>query len=242
MSRVAKSYIGLVIASGTAVLLIAARFWSSASPWQFATFLTLVVFASTLKLRIPGTTSTMSPNFAFLLGAMSVLSFAQVVVLCLVAALVQAAWRPKRSLRLVKVCFSAAALLVSGAFAFTVSHLVLRSLPSASSMGLILVAGCLYMPANTVLVSIVMGLAERHPLKQICGQCYQAVFPYFILGIVFTALIEGALPQTMVWQRPLLVALAMVLVYAYFLLRGNRGARGEAGASDRQRELVAASS
>ena len=97
------------------------------------------------------------------------------------------------------------------------------------------------MPANTVLVSIVMGLAERHPLKQICGQCYQAVFPYFILGIVFTALIEGALPKTMVWQRPLLVAPAMVLVYAYFLLRANRGARGEAGTSDRQRELVAAS-
>ena len=238
MSRVAKSYIGLVIAAGAALLLIAARSWSPAGLWQFAAFLSLAAFASTLKVRIPGTTSTMSPNFAFLLGAMAVLSFAQVMALCLVAALVQATWRPKRSLRLVKVSFSAAALVVSGAFAFTMAHLVLRYLANMSSMGLILVAGCLYMPANTVLVSIVMGLAEHHPLKQICGRCYQAVFPYFILGIVFTALIEGALPQTMVWQRPLLLAPAMVLAYAYFLLRANRGARAEAGASDRERELL----
>jgi hypothetical protein len=242
MSRVAKMYIGLVIASGAAILLIAVNSWTAVNLRQFVAFLTLVAFASTLKIRVPRTTSTMSPNFAFLLGAMVVLPFSQVVVLCLAAAFVQSMWRPKRSLQLVKVSFSAAALVVSGAFAFSVSHLLTRSLVGSSSLALILLAGCFYMPANTILVSIVMGLAERHPLKQIFGQCYQAVFPYFILGIVLTALIQGALPQTIAWQRPLLLAPAMILVYAYFLLRANQMQRERSGASERDHELVGASS
>jgi hypothetical protein len=242
MSRVAKTYIGLVIASGAAILLLAANSWTAMNVRQFVAFLTLVTFASTLKLRVPRTTSTMSPNFAFLLGAMAVLPFSQVVALCLAAALVQSVWRPRRSLQLVKLSFSAAALVVSGAFAFSVSHLIMRSLAGTSSLVLILLAGCFYMPANTTLVSIVMGLAERHPLKQIFGQCYQAVFPYFILGIVLTALVEGALPQTMAWQRPLLLAPAMILVYAYFLLRTNHLQRQDAGTSERDHELVGASS
>lgn len=242
MSRVAKSYIGLVIASGAAILLIAAKSWTAVNLWQFVSFLSLVAFASTLKVRIPKTTSTMSPNFAFLLGAMAVLPLSQVVALCLAAALVQSIWRPKRSLQLVKVSFSAATLVVSGAFAFAASHFVVRSLAGASSLALILLAGCFYMPANTVLVSIVMGLAERHPVKQIFVHCYQAVFPYFILGIVLTAIVEGALPQTMVWQRPLLLAPAMVLVYAYFFLRTNHLQRQDSRASEREHELVGASS
>src|SRR5260370_8593253 len=126
MSSVAKWYIALVLGSGTVILLLAARWWSSASLTQFAALLCFTLFASTLKVRIPGMTSTISPNFAFLLIAMAFFSFSQVIVAALGAALLQSFWRPKSPPRMVQVLFSASALVLSSAFPFTPSHLILR--------------------------------------------------------------------------------------------------------------------
>src|SRR5712664_3440314 len=126
MSSVARWYIALVVASGTVILLLAARWWSSASLTQFAALLCFTLFASTLKVRIPGMTSTISPNFAFLLIAIAFFSFSQVIVATVGAALMQSFWRPKSRPQMVQVLFSAAALVLSSAFAFTAAHLVVR--------------------------------------------------------------------------------------------------------------------
>ncbi len=111
MSSVARWYIALVVASGTVILLLAARWWSSASLTQFAALLCFTLFASTLKVRIPGMTSTISPNFAFLLIAIAFFSFSQVIVATAGAALMQSFWRPKSRPQMVQVLFSAAALV-----------------------------------------------------------------------------------------------------------------------------------
>src|SRR5260370_42537897 len=126
MSSVAKWYIALVVGSGAGILLLAARWWSSASLAQFAALVCLTLFASTLKVRIPGMTSTISPNFAFLLIAMASFSFSQVIVAAAGAALMRSCWRPKSPPQMGQVLFSAAALVLSSAFAFTAAHLVVR--------------------------------------------------------------------------------------------------------------------
>src|SRR5215467_5412826 len=87
VSKTAKAYIALVIASGTLLLLLAAGSWSSANLRQFAIYLGLAALASALKVRIPGMESTMSPNFVFLLLGMAVLPFSQVAIISLTAAL-----------------------------------------------------------------------------------------------------------------------------------------------------------
>src|SRR4029077_11951078 len=119
MPRTAKAYIALVLASGTVILFLAARWWSSASLAQFAALLCFTLLASTLKVRIPGMTSTISPNFAFLLVGMAFLSFSQVMAVAAGAALVQSFWRPKSRPRMVQVVFSVATLVLSSAFAFS---------------------------------------------------------------------------------------------------------------------------
>src|ERR1700730_8893931 len=138
MSSVAKWYIALVVASGIGITLLAARWWSSASLPQLAALLCFTLFASTLKVRIPGMTSTISPNFAFLLVAMAFFSFSQVIVAALGAALVQSFWRPKGRPRSVQVLFSAAALMLSSAFAFALSHLVVPPFDTGGAMALVL--------------------------------------------------------------------------------------------------------
>jgi hypothetical protein len=224
MSSVAKWYIALVSASGTVILLLAARWWSSANLKQFAALLALTLFASTLKVRIPGMAGTISPNFAFLLIAMTFFTFSQAIAAALAAALVQSSWKPQSRPRMVQILFNAAALVLSSAFAFTASHLIVRPVDNTTAISLALLAGTVYFSANTALVSIVMGLAEQQPLREVCQRCYEWVFPYFVFGIVITGLISGSFSTANVWRSSLQIVPAMVLAYLYFLGRSKKQA------------------
>jgi energy-converting hydrogenase Eha subunit A len=241
MSSVAKYYIALVVASGTGILLLAARWWSSAGLPQFAALLCFTLLASTLKVRIPGMTSTISPNFAFLLIAMAFFSFSQVIVAALCAALLQSFWRPKSPPRLVQVLFSAAALVMSSALAFAASRLIVRPFDANNVVALVLLAGTLYLSMNTVLVSIVVGLTEQQPIRQVWQHCYEWVFPYFAFGIVVIGLMGGSFSTMTAWRSSLQVAPAMVLAYLYFLGRSKKQAENRA-LSEEAEELLTVSS
>jgi hypothetical protein len=218
MPRAAKVYISLVLCSGAAVLLMAAESWSSAGLPQFMMLLGLAAVSSTLKIRIPGFESTMSPNFAFLLVAMLCCNFSQVVTIALVAALVQSLWAAKRA-RLVQVAFSAAALVLSASAAFQCAHFLLGLSASNSPVLFAILAGCMYLPLNTALVSAVIGLVEGRSLWQVGRICYECVFPYFMGGIVFAGLVSSAFSGSKVWQGATVLFPVAVLGYLYSLSR-----------------------
>lgn len=222
MSKIAKSYIALVIATGTAVVLLAAGSWSSANLRQFVIYLGLSVFASALKVRIPGIEGTMSPSFIFLLFGMVALPFSQVIAISVVAALVQTLWASAKRPRLVQVAFSAAGLVLSSSLAYEFSRLVLAGNGSESPLVNVILAGSIYFPLNSALVSIVVGLVEDQPLKQACARCYEWVFPYFMVGIAFAGLVSGVYTPSAVWKGALVLLPTMVLSHVYFL---NRSAR-----------------
>src|SRR6266478_3583422 len=235
MSRVAKQYIVLVLASGAVILFLAARWWSSASLPQFAALLCFTLLASTLKVRIPGMTSTMSPNFAFLLIAITFFSFSQVVVAALGAALLQSFWRPKSPPRIVQVLFSA--------FAFAASHFIVRPFGANNLVALVLLAGTFYLSMNTILVSIVVGLTEQQPISQVWQHCYEWVFPYFAFGIVVIGLMSGSFSTMTAWRSSLQAAPTMVLAYLYFLGRSKKQAgSGAEAANQEEEELLTVSS
>src|ERR1700719_1067036 len=222
MSRAAKWYIALVVASGTGILLLAARWWSSASLAQFVALLCFTLFASTLKVRSPGMTSTISPNFAFLLIGIAFFSFSQVIVTAAAAALVQSVWRPQGRPQMVQSLFSAAALVISSAFAFTTSHLLVRPFDNSNVAALAVLAGTLSFFMNTALVSIVVGLTEGQPIKQVGQHCYEWVFPYFAFGIVVIGLMSGSFSTMTAWRSSLQSAPTMALAYLYFLGRSTK--------------------
>jgi len=222
MPRKTKAYIALVIASGALLLLLAAGSWSSANLKQFVIFLGLAALASALKVHIPGMESTISPNFALLLLGMVALPFSQVAAVSLAAALVQSLWASAKRPRLVQVAFSAATLLVSSSLAYKFSHLILAGSGTESPVVCVILAGSIYFPLNSALVSIVIGLVEGQPLKQVCQRCYEWVFPYFMVGIAFAGLLSGVYTPSAVWEAALMLLPTMVLTYVYFL---NRSAR-----------------
>lgn len=216
MSKMAKSYITLVIASGMALLLLAAESWSSAHLRQFAIYLGLAALASALKVRIPGMEGTISPNFVFLLMGMVALPFSQVAGIGLMAALVQSLWASAKRPRLVQVAFSAAAVVLSSSAAYKFAHLVLAGSTTDSAVVCVILAGSIYFPVNSSLVSIVIGLVEGQPLKQVFLRCYQWAFPYFMGGIAFAGLVSGAYAPSMLWKGAFMLVPAAVLAYLYF--------------------------
>jgi hypothetical protein len=218
MPRIAKTYISLILCSGAAVLLIAAAWWSSASLPPFLTLLAFAAVSSTLKLRIPGLEGTLSPNFIFLLLAMLSCSFSELVAMALIAALVQSLWAAKRP-RLVQVAFSAAALVLSAIIAVQSSRFLLGSNASNSPLVFAVLAGTVYLPLNTALVSAVVGLVERRPLLQVARMCYECVFPYFMGGILFTGIVSGAFSRSSAWQSATVLFPVAVLGYLYSLRR-----------------------
>jgi hypothetical protein len=218
MPRAAKVYISLVLCSGSAVLLMAAGSWSSAGLAQFVTLLGFAAVSSTLKIRIPGIESTMSPNFAFLLLAMLCCNFSQVVAIALAAAMVQSLWAAKRP-RLVQVAFSAAALVLSASVAFQCAHFLFGLSASNSPVVFAILAGSLYLPLNTALVSSVIALVECRSLLQVGRICYGCVFPYVMGGIVFAGMVSSAFSGSKVWQGATVLFPVAVLGYLYFLSR-----------------------
>jgi len=139
------------------------------------------------------------------------------------------------------VLFSAAALMLSSAFAFALSHLVVRPFDTGDAVALVLRAGTLYLFMNTTLVSIVVGLTERQPLKEVCQHCYEWAFPYFAFGIVVLGLMSGSFSTMTAWRSSLEVAPAMVLAYLFFLGRSAKQAQSRT-ASEEAEELLAISS
>jgi hypothetical protein len=218
MPQIAKTYISLILCSGAAVLLIAGASWSSASLPPFLTLLGFAAVSSTLKLRIPGIESTVSPNFIFLLLAMLSCSFSELVAITLVAALVQSLWAAKKP-RLVQVAFSAAALVLSATIAFQWSRFFLGSNASNSPLVFAVLAGTVYFPLNTALVSAVIGLVERRRLLKVARICYECVFSYFMGGILFAGIVSGAFSRSSAWQGVTVLFPVGVLGYLYSLSR-----------------------
>jgi hypothetical protein len=220
MPRNAKAYITLVVTFGAMVLLLAAAAWSSANLRLFGVYLGLAVLASALKVRIPRLECTLSPNFVFLLLGILALPLSQVVAVSLTAALVQSLWAPAKRARLVQVVFSASALMLSSSLAYGFSHLV----AGASPVVCVILAGSIYFPLNSSLVSIVIGLVEGQSLKWVFQRCYHWVFPYFMGGITFAGLVSGAFAPSSVWKGALVVLPAAILAYLHFLSRPALGA------------------
>jgi len=223
LPRNAKLCISLVIGAGLVVLLFAAESWSSINPKQFAIFLGLTALSSTLKIRIPGVESTITPNFIFLMLAIDACRFSEVVAISLLAAVIQCVWFSAKRPRFVQVSFSAAALMISTAAAYQLSHLLLTGNAWDSSIAGVILAGCIYFPLNSALVATVIGLVSGQSFRKMYRNCYVWAFPYFFGGIAFAALVTIGFNHSASWRGAVILIPAVILAHVYFRNRSWHG-------------------
>ena len=123
MPKNAKIYIALIITLGLALLAGSLVFRAEFSDLpRYFSYLLLAVIASTLKVRLPGITGTISVNFLFILIGIADFTLAETLTMGCLAILTQCLWRTKSRPHAVQVAFNVAALSISIGTAYQVTH------------------------------------------------------------------------------------------------------------------------
>src|SRR6266850_6408054 len=139
MSNNAKLFVGLTIAAGSLILvgcLVNSRTFPDLA--IYVSCFALALLSSTLKVRLPGITGTISTNFLFVLISTAVFSLTETVVLASVACLVQCVWNVRRRPKPVQVLFNVSVLAISSGVTYGLSHLLVG--PNANLRVLLAVA------------------------------------------------------------------------------------------------------
>ncbi len=207
MPSKAKLFIALAIIPGLTMLALGVSHWESADPVRFTIYLLLALVASTLKVRLPGLTGTMSVNFLFILIGVSQLSFSETLALGAVATVTQ--------------CVNIAALTMAITSAHFIYHLPRIQQVNGRMPVLLALAGCFFFMTNTMLVATVLSLVEARPFTRIWQQCYIWSFPYYLVGAGIASLV-GVSGQYVGWKTALLIVPIMYLVYLHYRMYVER--------------------
>ena len=239
MPSLAKAYIAMIAALATALLAVAASRWNPENLGHFVLFFVLAMLASAMKIRLPGFKTTISTNFVFILIGIALFSFGETVLIGLGGALVQSLWKTQQRPKPVQVLFNGACLTVCTAVAFWTSHTVLAMLSLNSLVAMMVLGACVYVVLNTGMVSLVISLAERRPLKQVWPSCYEWTFPYFLMGAAVAGLASTAGHGTN-WGVTLLVVPVMYFVYVYYRMHIVRAVLENISSVSRENEAALA--
>ncbi len=216
MPSYAKVYISLVSAAGIAAMAYA----FVDPPWtrdafRFFTYLMLSLLAATLKLRLPGLTGTMSIGFVFVLLGIAELTLPEAMLMACASAIVQCYWRAKPRPAPVQALFGVSAVAASLLVAFECARFVRWQRHANSSPVVLAVATCTYFLSNSLLVSGVLSLVKREPLRVVWQQCYLFAFPYYLLGGALVALMT-ATGRELGWQPALLILPVMGMAFLFY--------------------------
>jgi hypothetical protein len=210
-----KLYINSIIVVGLCVLAGCLLFERQLTdPGRYFGYLLLACLASTLKIKLPKLTGTMSLNFLFILIGVAELTILETIMLGCVAALIQSLWKPRKRPAAIQVLFNISTIAVSVAASFLVSHALVQG---TNLLVLLVVAVCAYFVLNTGLISLVLSLTGGKSFSEVWRQCYLWSFPYYLVG----AVIAGAIVfsnRTVGWKPALLMLPMMYLVYSYYRL------------------------
>ena len=239
MPSLAKAYIAMIAALATALLAVAASRWNPENLGHFVLFFVLAMLASAMKIRLPGFKTTISTNFVFILIGIALFSFGETVLIGLGGALIQSLWNTQQRPKPVQVLFNGVCLTVCTAAAYWTSHTALAMLGLNSLVAMMVLGACVYVVLNTGMVSLVISLAERRPLKQIWPSCYEWTFPYFLVGAAVAGLASAAGHGTN-WGVTLLVVPVMYFVYVYYRMHIVRAVLENISSMSRENEAALA--
>ena len=212
MTLGARTYLGSVIALGTAIVIgCIARDPHLHNTALFLQFLVLAILASTFKVRLPKMEGNISLNFVMYLIAVSSLTFTETIWMATIGPLVQALWRPKKRPQVLKVLFNVATVVISVGGA----HLAAGQMRQSETQvpALVVAATVLYV-LNSWLVSLIVALTSGQSAMIIWRNCSQWTFLYYLMGAGVSALVI-AYSRVVGWPQALAMLPAAYLMYSY---------------------------
>jgi diguanylate cyclase (GGDEF)-like protein/putative nucleotidyltransferase with HDIG domain len=221
MSQIAKIYVSAVVLIGAVVTLAVLVRWESQDLFRFLCYLALAIFASRLKVSLPGISGALSVLFICILFAIVELSLPEALFIGCSAILMQCLWnyrqRPKWHQVLFNLGSMAITVVVSGAV-FHSSLLIRGHLEPALRL---VVTATVFFVMNTFPVAVAIALTERKSLRRVWRECYIWSFPYYLLGAMIAGA-ASAVNRHFGWQTALLAIPVVYLIYrSYYLYLGR---------------------
>ena len=215
------AYLAVVITAG--FTLLASQIWHlrPEDPFRFLAYVALAMIASSMKVRLPHVTGTLSVLFVFLLISILDLSLPETLVMAVAAAFVQSFWLAKKPRKFVNVSFNVASIVI----AITAAHLAYTA-PVLLRFGVpppwrLIIAASVFFVGNTFTVAMIIALTESRPIAETWTSLYFWSFPYYIIS----ACIAGLFSYTtglIGWQTSILTLPVIYLIYRSYRLYLDR--------------------
>jgi diguanylate cyclase (GGDEF)-like protein/putative nucleotidyltransferase with HDIG domain len=217
MSAGARVYVAATAVAGVCSLSLGMLHWTGTELPRFLVLLVLGVLCSTLKVPLPGTTSTLSVNYIFVLIAASICDLPQALIVAVGCFIAQSILRAKARPHWVHVVFNTSSSMVLVSATYAVYHSALVRQVSDSIPFLFLCTSLVYFFLNTVSVAVIVALTERKNLIGIWRTSYLWTAPQYLMGATVAALFT-ALSKAFGWQWALLVIPSMWVLYSSYRL------------------------
>ncbi len=212
-----RAFIAAMSLAASLSLFYGFAHWQSSDTVKFCAYLLAALFASSLKVTLPGIEGTLSVNFLFTLLGILELSLPQILSIGLASTLAQFYWKPARRPKPVQLLFNLSQVTVSSAVAYgAYRFMVLKVLHGPGHLAL-LVAAIAHFACNTSAMSTIIGLTESKPIRKVWNESYLWSFPYYMVGAATAGLIHF-LNAHIGWQSSLLVLPPIYLMYRSYRL------------------------
>lgn len=188
MSRGTKNYIAAIIAVASAILIYAFSQASMKDPGRLLAYGIAALFASGLKVRLPGITGTMSVSYVFILIAIAELSLAEAIGIAVASSVLQSIWHAKKRPKAIHLAFNIASMSLASAGGYAIFHG--SGLFGSDKTILLALASSAYFLLNTVSIAGVVALTEDKNVISLWRDCYFWSFPYYLIGASITAVMR----------------------------------------------------
>src|SRR6476646_2292823 len=119
-----RAFIAAMSLAASLSLFYGFAHWHSSDTVKFGAYLLAALFASSLKVSLPGIEGTLSVNFLFTLLGILELSLPETLLIGLVSTLAQFYWKPARQLKLIQLVFNLSQVAVCSTAAYAAYKLV----------------------------------------------------------------------------------------------------------------------
>jgi len=196
--------------------------WHLTHPAKFLFYLIAAVLASSLKVSLPGIEGTMSMNFLLTLLCILELGLPETLLIGVVKTFAQFYWKPARRPKPVQLVFNLSQVTLCSAATYYAYQLSSDHIFHGPSPLALLVAAITHFACNTVAMSVIIGLTEDKPIKNVWTEIYLWTFPYYMVGAAIAGFVSFFLDSQIGWQASLLVLPPIYLMYrSYHLYLGK---------------------
>jgi hypothetical protein len=208
----ARTFIACIAVAGLIMLSVGAYLWSSSNILRFFAYLGLSLVASTMKVRLPGTESTMSASFLFVLIGTASFTLSETLVVGCCAALMQTVWRTKRYMP-VQGIFNVASWAISITFSYWLSHF-LCGVEQPLTV-LLPLSAFLFFGSHTGLIALVVSSTTQKSFAETWHSCFLWSFPYYLFGAIIATLWSVS-ARTDGWWSFILMLPLMYLSHVFY--------------------------